>query len=287
MHLIAQIAQDQCYSRLSGNFHRSSQLTAAEPRRLARALPLPSLLTLLKADLHLHTREAEPWIAYDALTLIDRAARESFQVLSITNHDTLTFSESLSDYAKERGVVLIPGAEATIEGRHVLLYNFDVHVSAIRTFDRLRRFKGPDWMVVAAHPFFPAPISLGRRLLDEIDVFDAVEFSHFYASTVDFNRRAVALAREVGLPLLGSSDTHLARQFGTTYSLVESEPTVACVLSAIRKGQVQIVSHPLQLRDMTLIAAELGLYEAWELTKAALRPRVSPPERLRGLLRLR
>jgi predicted metal-dependent phosphoesterase TrpH len=242
---------------------------------VAWGLPLLSLgLSLLKADLHLHTREAEPFIAYDARTLIERAAREGFQVLSITNHDTLTFSEDLRDYARERGILLIPGAEVTIEGRHVLLYNLDVHLSTIRTFERLRRFKGPDWLVVAAHPFFPSPISLGRRLLDEIDVFDAIEFSHFYTRRINFNRRAVALAREVGVSLVGSSDSHLARQFGTTYSLIESEPTVDCVLSAIRKGQVQIVSRPLSLKDMTLIAAQLCVSDAWERTKAAFRRRV-------------
>ena len=76
------------------------------------------------------------------------------------------------------------------------------------------------------------------------------------------------------MPLVGSSDSHLARQFGTTYSLIESEPTVDCVLSAIRKGQVQIVSRPLSLRDMTLIAAQLGVSDVWERTRAAFRRRV-------------
>src|SRR5256712_12550034 len=187
---------------------------------------------------------------------------------------------------RERGIVLIPGAEATIEGRHVLLYNFDVHVSAIQTFARLRRFKGPDWLVVAPHPFFPAPSSLGKRLLDEIDVFDAIEGSHFYTPKVDFNRKAAALAPEGGLALLGTSARHRARQFGTTYSLVQSEPTVACVLSAIRKHQVQIVSHPLTLTDMMVIAAELGLRDGWQRAKAALHPHLAPPERVRDVPRL-
>jgi len=104
-------------------------------------------MSWLKADLHLHTREAEPFIAFDAYGLIDRAAREGFQVLSITNHDTLTFSDRLAAYARARGILLIPGAEATIEGRHVLLYNIDVPLSAIGTFARLRQFKGPDWIL--------------------------------------------------------------------------------------------------------------------------------------------
>src|SRR5207249_11256745 len=80
--------------------------------------------------------------------------------------------------------------------------------------------------------------------------------------------------------------SHLARQFGTTYSLVQGEPTVACVLSAIRKHQVQIVSHPLTLRAMTLIAAEIGLRDGWHRAKAALRPGLSPPERVHDALHL-
>jgi len=241
----------------------------------------------LKADLHLHTREAEPFIAFDAYRLIDRAAREGFQVLSITNHDTLTFSDHLAAYARQRGILLIPGAEATIEGRHVLLYNIDVHLSAIGTFARLRQFKSPDWLVVAAHPFFPAPISLGSRLIDEIDLFDAIEFSHFYTGRIDFNRRATAMSRELGLPLVGNSDSHLARQFGTTYSLIESELTVPCVLSAIRKGRVRIVSHPLALREMIRIGTELVLRNAWDRTNNAVRSCVPAPRRLRWPLRAR
>jgi len=61
---------------------------------------------------------------------------------------------------------------------------------------------------------------------------------------------------------------------------------VACVLSAIRKGQVQIVSRPLRLRDMTLISAELGLRDGWHRAKAALPQRLSPRERVHDALRL-
>ncbi|MGH7433139.1 MAG: PHP-associated domain-containing protein, partial [Candidatus Methylomirabilales bacterium] len=185
----------------------------------------------LKADLHLHTREGEGFIAYDARALIDRAARAGFQVLSITNHNIITFSEDLRSYAWERGLLLIPGVEATIEGKHVLLYNIDVPPARVRTFADLRRLKGPDWLVVAAHPFFPSPVCLRERLLEELDLFDAAEISHFYTRRVDFNRPAVRLAREVGLPLLGTSDSHLVRQFGTTYSFIEGEPTVPSVLA--------------------------------------------------------
>lgn len=222
---------------------------------------------VLKVDLHLHTREGEGFIAYDARGLIDRAAREGFQVLSITNHDTLTFSDELAAYAWEHGILLIPGVEATIEGRHVLLYNLDVPPAHIRTFADLRQLKSPEWLVVAAHPFFPGSVCLRGRLVKEIDLFDAIELSHFYTRRVDFNRPAVKLAREVGLPLVGTSDSHLVRQFGTTYSLIEGELTAASVLAAIRKGLVRVESRPLRLHELVRIAMELSLGKSWNRAK--------------------
>lgn len=212
----------------------------------------------LKADLHLHTCEGEAFIAYDARTLIDRAAREGYQVLSITNHDTVTYSEALRAYATERGILLIPGVEATIEGTHVLLYNLRVPLDCIKTFADLRWHRSSVGLAVPAHPFFPGPICCIRdRLLEEIDLFDALEFCHFYTRRIDFNRKAVRLAKEMGLPLLGNSDSHLPRQFGTTYSLIDAEPTMDSVLTAIRKGQVEVVSRPLTLRQLVGIGAEL------------------------------
>lgn len=77
---------------------------------------------------------------------------------------------------------------------------------------------------------------------------------------------AIRLAKETGLPLLGTSDSHLVRQFGTTWSLIEAEPTVTAVLAAIRKGQGQVVSQPLTLRQMAAVVIELVI--GWQRDRA-------------------
>lgn len=228
-------------------------------------------MSVLKADLHLHTCEGEAFIAYEARGLIDRAAEAGYQVLSITNHDTVTYSEALRAYAWERRILLIPGVEATIEGAHVLLYDVGVPLAQIRTFADLRRHRGSVGLAVAAHPFFPGPTCLRGRLLKELDLFDALEFCHFYTRWINFNRQAVRLTKEVGLPLLGSSDSHLSRQLGTTYSLIEAEATVDSVLTAIGKGQVEVVSRPLTLQQWAGIGAELLLRDHLERAGRAMR----------------
>jgi predicted metal-dependent phosphoesterase TrpH len=232
----------------------------------------------LRADLHVHTREGEAPIAYTAPEIIARAAREGYRVLGITNHDLITYSDDLAAYARDRGVLLIPGVEATVEGRHVLVYNPDVEVDKLRTFDDLRRYRTPEWLVAAPHPFFPASYCLRERLWQEIDLFDAIEFSHFYTPRVDFNRAAVKLAGAVGLPLMGTSDSHLDEQFGTTFSLVESELSVESVLSAIKRGRISVVSRPLGLAQCLSILARQALGNARESARARMRGRVPSPE---------
>ena len=78
----------------------------------------------LKVDFHLHTAD-DPLdrVGHTARELILKAEDEGFDVISVTNHDRLTFSPDLFDFARERGLLLIPGIEMTIEGRHVLVLN--------------------------------------------------------------------------------------------------------------------------------------------------------------------
>jgi len=232
----------------------------------------------LKADLHVHTREAEPPIKYTAREVVDRAAREGFRVLGITNHDAFTYDDELAAYASDRGVLLVPGVESTVEGRHVLIYNADVGVDKLRTFADIRRYRTPDWLVIAPHPFFPAGYCLRERLWQEIDLFDAIEFSHFYTPRIDFNRPAVKLAAAVGLPVVGTSDCHLHEQFGTTFSLIDAEPSVESVLSAIKKGRVSVVSRPLSMARCASIVIRHALGAGMERARTRLRPSPPPQE---------
>jgi predicted metal-dependent phosphoesterase TrpH len=230
------------------------------------------MLERLRADLHVHTREAEPWITYGARDMIVRAAGAGYRVLSITNHDTITYSDDLASFARDHDVLLIPGVEATVEGRHVLVYNADVEADKLRTFAELRRYRTPEWLVAAPHPLFPASYCLRERLWQQIDLFDAIEFSHFYTPRIDFNRPAVKLAAAVGLPLVGTSDSHLDEQFGTTFSLIEADLSVESVLAAVKHGRLSIVSRPLSLGRCLSIVARQALANARVSARARRRP---------------
>ena len=71
----------------------------------------------LKCDLHLHTSEdPRHQLHYSAKDMIEEASKKGYHVISITNHNTVTYDQELADFAHEKGILLVPGVEATIMG---------------------------------------------------------------------------------------------------------------------------------------------------------------------------
>ena len=202
----------------------------------------------LKTELHTHTiddpTDGKRCVFHSAQQLIDKAQEQGFQVLSITNHDQLLFTSALEEYARERGIVLIPGVEATLEGKHVLLYNFLNYDSSWSSPEIASKHKGPDQLVIAPHPFFPLPTALGKRMIRWRDLFDAIEYNQFYLPWLNFNKRAQELAQQLNLPLVGNSDVHWIFQLGRTYSLVYADKNTGSILNAIKQGHVRLVTKP-------------------------------------------
>ena len=215
----------------------------------------------LKADFHIHTAD-DPYdrIRYTAKQLIRKAKHHGYEVLAITNHNTVTYDAELLEYAHQHEILLIPGVEATIERKHVLLFNIDYAKKRIKTFADLRKAKTEDSLVIAPHPFFPSPLALQGKLGENLDLFDGIEYCHFYFSWLNFNKRGVQLAHQHDLPLLGTSDAHFWWQFQTTYSLIEAEKTITGIIRAIKQGMVTVVSSPLSLFSLGKMGMKLPLH---------------------------
>ena len=214
---------------------------------------------MLKVDLHTHTAD-DPVdrIPYSSRDLIDRAAALGYDALAITLHDRQLDVRSLETYAAARGIVLIPGIERTIQGKHVVLLNFSRATEDVTSFPDLRRLKSREsGLVIAPHPFFPAPTCL-RGLMDRhADLFDAVEYNAMFTASVNFNEKAVRWAEARGKPLVGNGDVHRLAQLGTTYSLVDAAPERASICAAIAAGRVRICATPHSFGTAARIMASL------------------------------
>ncbi len=125
-------------------------------------------MPVLRFDFHLHTLDdpVDHHVFHTVFELIDKAAGLGYGALAITLHNTQFESSRASEYAAERGIMLLPGTERDIEGCHVLLINYPRQVTeAIHTFDDLRKARSNerlarDGLAIAAHPFFPGGVSL-------------------------------------------------------------------------------------------------------------------------------
>lgn len=200
-------------------------------------------------------------IPHTAIQLVRRAAELEFDAIAITLHDLQIDSPALDRAARDMGLVLLPGVERTVEGRHVLLINFpaDARAATAEQLADLKR-QHPAGLVIAPHPFYPLPNCPRPLLARHADLFDAIEFNGCYASVLNFNKKAERWARQRGKPLVGCSDAHRLHLLGMTYSLVDAEGRDAdAICAAVKRGAVQVRTRPLSATGLVTYLARMTL----------------------------
>lgn len=203
----------------------------------------------LKCDFHMHSGEDQlDFITYSARDLIEKAAALRFDVLAFTFHGQVLDDPGVTEFARERGILLIPGCEVYVGRKEVLCYNItQAEVDRIHTFEDLRawkRAKGESGLIIAPHPFYPLQQCLREEFERNADLWDAVEYCHMHTRWLNHNHAAVQAAGKHGLPLVGTSDAHELFMFGDRYSLVDAGKDMLSVFRAIRARRVEYVSRP-------------------------------------------
>jgi predicted metal-dependent phosphoesterase TrpH len=203
----------------------------------------------IKLDLHIHTLDdPKDKLDYSAHELLARARRLDFSVLAITLHDAVFDRPEVFAAAQRLGILLIPAAEMRIEGADIILLNVTAKdVEGLHNFDDVRKLRArrdQSLFTIAPHPFYLLGGSIGKRLLDEIDCFDAIELCHFHKGLFNPNRRAMMVAGRFGKPLIATSDAHQLSAFGRHYtSMPRPSPLMAeTVLAQLRAGPLRITS---------------------------------------------
>ena len=211
----------------------------------------------IKIDLHIHTLDdPKDVIDYSAHQLLERAKQLGFGVLAITLHDAVFDRAEVFKDASEMGILLISAAEVRLQGADAILLNVTkAEVEGLKNFDDLRQLRarrGLSMFTIAPHPFYVLGGSIGERLIDEIDCFDAIELCHFHKGFFNLNRRAVKVARQFGKPLVATSDAHQLHAFGRHYTSIPrpKELTVENIFAALRNGPRRVVSPPASIVDL-------------------------------------
>jgi len=211
----------------------------------------------IKIDLHIHTLDdPKDVIDYSAHQLLERAKQLGFGVLAITLHDAVFDRPEVFADAAAMGILLIPAAEVRLQGADAIVLNVSAEeVAGLKTFGDLRQLRavrGLSLFTFAPHPFYVLGGSIGERLLDEIDCFDAIELCHFHKGWFNLNRRAEQVAARFGRPLIATSDAHQLHAFGRHYTSIPrpSELTIENVFAALRNGPRRVVSPPASIVDL-------------------------------------
>ena len=112
---------------------------------------------MLKVELHTHTADdPRDDIPHSAEQLIDRTSDLGYDAIAITLHDKQLDVGPLVEYASRRGLLLMPGVEKDIRGKHVLLLNFSIRAETVESFEDLAELKKeePAGLVIAPIPSF-------------------------------------------------------------------------------------------------------------------------------------
>src|SRR6266576_4662560 len=211
----------------------------------------------IKIDLHIHTLDdPKDAVDYSAHQLLERARTLGFRVLAITLHDAVFNRQEVFSDAAAMGIVLIPAAEMRLQGADVIVLNVTAEETAeLKSFDDLRRLRaqrGDSIFTIAPHPFYMLGGSIGSRLFQEIDCFDAIEFCHFHVGLFNPNRRAKSVASRFGKPLIATSDAHRLHAFGRHYTSILGPPelTIENVFTTLRSGRINLTSPPCSFDDL-------------------------------------
>ncbi len=201
-----------------------------------------------RVELHSHCQgdPVDTYLGYSLFQHIDRAKEVGLDAVAVTWHRKICTVPEAFEYARERGVLLIPGMEAEVERRHLVVLNLaEGDLPAEPTWNQIRalRRRKPDVLVFAPHPFYPHPSCLGKTMDDHVDCIDAVEWCiihvNWLPNRVNPNLRAARWAHKHGKTLVAASDAHTLAAIGKNASMVEAdELTIESLFAGIRAGRV-------------------------------------------------
>lgn len=213
---------------------------------------------MLKTELHTHIKgdPLDYWLKYDVYELINKAKKQNFDVLAITCHNKLFEDKKAIEYAKNKNILIIPGIERDIEGKHTLIYNATKEIEKIKTIKELKEYKkrNPQIFIIAPHSLYPYNSCHKKNIIKHLDLFDAWEYSFFYCKLFNYpNKKVTILSKKYKKPIVGNSDIHELKHLGMTYTLIDSDKKIDSIFTAIKNNKVKIISKPLKTKEFLRI----------------------------------
>ena len=208
------------------------------------------MLQLLKSELHCHNNYSNFNVGdfdapYDCNITVKEQLEQSFRlgldVLFVTNHNTLDGYKQMLEYKKAhlkyKNIQVYPAEEVTTDnGAHILVYgNTECIRPELSLGEVIDEARSQNAITSAPHPF-----SILDALREQAKSCDLIEV--FNSNNVDMisNAKAIQFAQKNNMVGVAGSDSHVLSTLGRCVNVIESENTLDDILSAMKKGKIQI-----------------------------------------------
>ena len=230
-------------------------------------------MSFYRVELHSHCQgdPQDRYIAHTIFEHIDRAKKVGLDAIAITWHRRICCDPIATQYARERGILLISGMEAEINRGHLLVLNLaEGDLPGRTSWDEVRalRRRKPDVLVIAPHLFYLNHSCLGYQANPHVDCIDAVEWCMFDVAwlprRINPNLRAARWAAEHQKPLIACSDAHSLAAIGENASTIVADAlTPESLTTVIRSGHVTFQKRRLTVPQMAYHINETFSSQPW------------------------
>lgn len=165
-------------------------------------------------DTHVHESKysEDSFISLDEI--INRAKEINLDGICITDHDTNELRRDRGVCFREKGVLVIVGAEVLTFQGDILVFGLeDIPKNMVNATELLEKVKEAGGVAISAHPFRNNNRGLGEHIRQVSDLLYGVE--GFNGSTTPHaNLYGYALSTELNLGCFGASDAHVIKNLG-------------------------------------------------------------------------
>ena len=218
-------------------------------------------------DLHTHTFPKSQDSVLEPDTLLRHAKQAGLDGVCLTEHDGFWDPETLEEWSRRYGLLVLPGCEVTTEEGHLLVYGLDRYIFGMH---RASFVKGlvdqAGGAMVIAHPYRgryrrerDAPPdrfqeAVDRASLDPVLAMSRAVETHNGRGSEAQNRFSQALRQRLDAFGTGASDAHSAADVGTFATEFDAPiRDLSDLIRELRAGRY----HPTALRIPWAAAASL------------------------------
>lgn len=165
------------------------------------------MVVLLIGDLHIHSKYSFD-STMDPLRILKCCKKLGFNVVSITDHNSLKGSLEAKKYEEDFNIKVIIGEEIKTDLGDIIGLNLNDEIKTRQFIEVIDEIKGQGGISVLPHPFREHKnIEYIASKTDIIEVFNA-------RSSLVENRKSFELICELKKPFLVGSDAHIYSEIG-------------------------------------------------------------------------